>query len=70
MLEEKRINIGRERERERERERLSDLKFLDDAATTTESNKDTKYQLHTVDEESLKVILKILREQTQIHDKY
>ena len=49
-LEEKGIDI--------DREKLSDLRFADDAAQTTESITDREHQLNTQKEESLKVVFK------------
>ena len=46
-LEEKGINISGEK--------LSNLKFADDVALTTEDVKDMEHQLSTVNEESLKI---------------
>ena len=51
QLEEKGINI--------EGEKLSNLRFADDVALTTEDLRDMEHQLITVNEESLKISLKI-----------
>ena len=40
-------------------EKLSDLRFADDVALTTENVKNSEHQLNTVNEENLRVDLKI-----------
>ena len=57
QLEEKGINI--------DGEKLSNLRFADDVALTTEDVTDMEHQLITVNEESLKIGLKIHRGQTK-----
>ena len=52
--EEKGINI--------DGEKLSDLKFADDVALTTEDVKDMEHQLNTVNKESLKIGLRYIEE--------
>ena len=60
-LEEKSINI--------DREKLSNLRFADDVALTTDDVKDMEHQLKTVNEESLKISLKIHKGKL-LYDKY
>ena len=57
QLEEKGINI--------DGEKLSSLRFADDVALTTEDVKDMELQLNTVNEESLKIGLKIHKVKTK-----
>ena len=57
QLEEKEINIGGEK--------LSNLRFADDLALTTEDVRDMEHQLITVNEESLKIGLKIHKGKTK-----
>ena len=45
-------------------EKLSDLRFGDDVALTTEGVKDMEQQLHVVNEDSLKIALKIFKGKT------
>ena len=56
-LEEKGINT--------DGEKLSNLRFADDVALTTEDVKDIEHQLNTVNEESLKIGLKIQKGKTK-----
>ena len=51
-------------------EKLSNLRFVDDVALTTESVKDVEHQLNTVNKESLKIGLKIHKSKNKINDKY
>ena len=46
-------------------EKLSDLRFADDVAQTTEDAKDLKHQLNTVKKENLKIGLKIHKRKTK-----
>ena len=57
QLEEKEINI--------DGEKLSDLRFAEDVALTTENVRDMEHQLITVNEESLKIGLKIHKGKTK-----
>ena len=57
QLEEKGINI--------DGEKLSNLRFADDVALTTEDMRDMEHQLTTVNEESLKIGLKIHKGKTK-----
>ena len=61
QLEEKSINI--------DGEKLSNLRFADDVALTTDDVKDMERQLKTVNEESLKISLKIHKGKL-LYDKY
>ena len=57
QLEEKGVNI--------DGEELSDLRFADDVALTTEDVKEMEHHLNTVNEESFKICLKIQRGKTK-----
>ena len=57
QLEEKRINI--------DGDKLSNLRFAEDVALTTEDVKDMEQHLNTVNEESLKIGLKIHKVTTE-----
>ena len=62
QLEEKAIHI--------DGENLSNLRFADDVALTTEDVRDMEHQFISLNEESLKIGLKIPKGKNLIHDKY
>ena len=47
-------------------EKLLDLRFADDVALTTEDVKDIEHQLNTVNEESLKLVSRYIKEKTNL----